>query len=555
MQVYFADDLVERTSGYLVGKRIDDCYIIYDVVDDVPLLPPDIVVLGSINLGHGDVCFRNDFLNRFPYLPGKQSCFVVVFTPPNHRNFEYFAISPILLQLIGPETETPQYVSQLREWGSVGDKVTSLADERVLEAVNNTLATRKRIRNGTSMEKPVLVGRIRSVIHHGQRVGIALANSVCFTLVNSAFLHHIRLRLMQLINLPVHFGCYKGWLNPEQLRHHLPVFNSNVNVANSNYINFYNALWCVFNDIVLGRAFLAMARSWSLDEISHGVSYVNHLLFDEFSRYITWVAGHHPAGFKLNDELGKFMDDLFQWTLEWWRLMIRVVPHADAGVYLLIHLPVFAVLCNLGATFVIAAAVDVIKLLTLHFWVYANVSTKIYNRHLLVVKSLAQLYQGKKYNTLRVRVDHENFQTDQLLMGTLLSVVLILLLPTVLGFYLLFFVSLGLVAVLINLLEDIRTILVFFPLFPVLLKIKNSNRLQGGVTWTMVGTQGLTLIVRLSNKLLGWKKIFKHFPKLFNRWGWRGVISLFIRGKPLVKRDLQELERKYLMLPEEAVLF
>lgn len=578
MQVYLPRDLVDTARGYLVGVVIDDCYVICDVVDDLPAsLPQPLAVVGLINLDHGPLRFKNDFLNRFPYLSENTLCFVVVFNPPNYRNFEYFAILPILLQLVGTTAPPCDYAAQLCQWPSPGVASTSLANDRVLEAVNLTLTTRKRLRRhglqpdsettpettgkitpettGETKTNTTATSSIRRGLRHLQLAGIFALSVVSRGLNYSATLRQAQLRLWQLVNLPVHFGLYKGWLDLDHLRTKLPVFNSNVNVANSNYINFYNTLWCFVNDVVIGRTVLAWIRSYSPEDVAWGVARVETLLFGDFSDYITWVALHHPAGFKLNDQLGRFMEGMYQWTVDWWRgSLAAVVPDAAAVVYAAIHSPMMTVVCHLGVTFTLAVVIDVVKALTLHIRVFATVATKVYHKHLMVVLLLFQLYQGKKYNTLRHRVDHENYETDQLLMGTLLSMVLALLLPTVLAFYWLFFISHGLVLVAINILEDLQTIVGFMPWFPCLLKIKNSNRLQGGVTFTRLSTQGKTLIVQLSNKSLGWKEIFQHFPQLFKRWQLGTVFPQFLRGRPLAKTDLREVQARYLMLPDEPVL-
>lgn len=571
MQVYLPRDLVDKARGYLVGLVIDDCYVICDLWDTLPSsLPPPLQVVGLINLDLGPLKFKNDFLNRFPYLPGKTLCFVVVFNPPNYRNFEYFAILPILLQLVGTARSPDDYAAQLCDWTSPGTPATSLANENVLEAVNLTLATRKHLhqwcerlqpepdtepQHQTTPPTPKATHTIRRCLRHLQIAGIAALTVVSRGLAYSAILRQAQLRLWQLVNLPVHFGSYKGWLDIDELRQKLPVFNSNVNVANSNYINFYNTLWCIVNDIVLGRMVLAWIRSLSVADIAWGVTRVETLLFGDFSDYITWVALHHPAGFKLNDQLGRFMEGMYQWTVTWWRgSLAAFLPEPTLVVYAVIHLPLMAIVCNLGITFMLAVVIDVVKALTLHIRVFANVATKVYHKHLMVVLLLFQLYQGKKYNTLRHRIDHENYETDQLLMGTLLSMVLALLLPTVLAFYLLFFISYGLVLVAINVLEDMQTVVGFMPWFPCLLKIKNSNRLQGGVTFTLLGCQGVTLIVQLSNKSLGWKEIFQHFPQLFKRWPLSTLVSQFMLGRPLVKKDLRQVQARYLMLPDEPIL-
>ena len=68
------------------------------------------------------------------------------------------------------------------------------------------------------------------------------------------------LRLKQFNYFPTQFLCYydKSILySPSDSVNivgglKLPIFNSNLNINNSNYINLYNSIWLIINDILLG---------------------------------------------------------------------------------------------------------------------------------------------------------------------------------------------------------------------------------------------------------------------------------------------------------------
>ena len=68
-----------------------------------------------------------------------------------------------------------------------------------------------------------------------------------------------------------------------------------------------------------------------------------------------------------------------------------------------------------------------------------------------------------------------------------------------------------------NLLENLSIILCFTPLFVVLLKLKNSKRLQGGIKFDYLDYKHGMTIIKLSNKSLTYLEIFKNFIKLFKR--------------------------------------
>lgn len=83
------------------------------------------------------------------------------------------------------------------------------------------------------------------------------------------------------------------------------------------YIRFYNSLWLVANDVILGVAL----GSYMIDNSALVVSNVE-LLFSTWSvnglrNTIIWLMGW-PGGLKLNTELADFLGDLFLWVIDYW---------------------------------------------------------------------------------------------------------------------------------------------------------------------------------------------------------------------------------------------
>ena len=44
-------------------------------------------------------------------------------------------------------------------------------------------------------------------------------------------------------------------------------------------------------------------------------------LFLELMKLITWISTENPAGFKLNTDLGKFLGDLYIWTIDFVKIL------------------------------------------------------------------------------------------------------------------------------------------------------------------------------------------------------------------------------------------
>lgn len=83
------------------------------------------------------------------------------------------------------------------------------------------------------------------------------------------------------------------------------------------YIRFYNSLWLVANDVILGIAL----GTFIIDNASFVEAQVD-TVFSAWSveglrRMISWLMGW-PGGLKLNTELAEFLGDLFLWVIDYW---------------------------------------------------------------------------------------------------------------------------------------------------------------------------------------------------------------------------------------------
>jgi phosphatidylinositol glycan class Q protein len=117
-------------------------------------------------------------------------------------------------------------------------------------------------------------------------------------------------------------------------------------------------------------------------------------LNDSVEYGITFIT-HQPAGFKLNAPLNYFMGRLAIAT-------VQSVSWGDGGVVL------FVLICALGcfgATVMLAALYDMIRLGTAHLGFLFTVAARLYYLHLHLLASLWRLFRGRKHNPLKKRVD------------------------------------------------------------------------------------------------------------------------------------------------------
>ena len=92
---------------------------------------------------------------------------------------------------------------------------------------------------------------------------------------------------------------------------------SSVTTSHPDYIRFYNSLWLVANDVIIGIA-LGLYVIDNADWVAHQVDLVlNTYSVEGLRRIISWLMDW-PAGLKLNNELAAFLGDLFLWVIDCW---------------------------------------------------------------------------------------------------------------------------------------------------------------------------------------------------------------------------------------------
>ncbi|KAJ0424075.1 muts domain V-domain-containing protein [Aspergillus carlsbadensis] len=212
-----------------------------------------------------------------------------------------------------------------------------------------------------------------------------------------------------------------------------------VTTYHAHYIRFYNSLWLVANDVIIGIAL----GSYIIDNANWVAYQINLVLsgwtVEGLSQTISWLMDW-PAGLKLNNELAAFLGDLFLWVIENWAV---------------------------------------------HIYSFYIASARIFNWQLTIIISLFHLFRGKKRNVLRNRIDSCDYDLDQLLLGTILFTVLFFLLPTVIVFYLAFTSARMLIITLKAGLDTWLAFLNHFPLFALMLRVKDSRRLPGGIRFEL----------------------------------------------------------------------
>ena len=287
----------------------------------------------------------------------------------------------------------------------------------------------------------------------------------------SACCQQVHLRLQQFTYYPIQYL---------ELRKRHGTWSS-IPTRNSDYIRFYNSLWLVANDVIIGIAIGSFITENAQATADFLTDVLNGYTVEGLERMIRWLMSY-PGGLKLNTELAAFLGDLFLWVIEYWSTIstLVVMPYLPTIIYF-IGFSSFA-----GASLPISIFSDLLSLLTLHIYYFYIASARIFNWQLTIIFSLFQLFRGKKRNVLRNRIDNCDYDLDQLLLGTILFTLLFFLLPTVLVFYLTFASARMAIITLKASLDSCLACLNHFPLFAVMLRLKDSNRLPGGIYFELV---------------------------------------------------------------------
>ncbi|CAI2181191.1 10048_t:CDS:10, partial [Funneliformis geosporum] len=212
----------------------------------------------------------------------------------------------------------------------------------------------------------------------------------------------------------------------------------------------YISMWLVANDIIIGLtigSFLVNNSEYVANVILK--DYLDHYTIEKLVSMIDWLMGW-PAGLKLNSELDRFFGELFLRLIELWE-----------------------------------DCVDIIGPLTPTIIGIIGLSGMLGGSMLTILYSLFNLFQGKKWNTLRNRIDSCDYDLDQLLLGTILFTLLTFLFPTVVVYYATFAASRVAVIFLQAVMETLLAFLNHFPLFAIMLRFKDPDRLPGGLKFVI----------------------------------------------------------------------
>ncbi|ODV92899.1 hypothetical protein CANCADRAFT_1492 [Tortispora caseinolytica NRRL Y-17796] len=365
----------------------------------------------------------------------------------------------------------------------------------------------------------------------------------------SATAMQLDLRLQQLCYLPSQYVAIstknKSWRSLQDFQ--------------PDYIRFYNTLWLITNDVIIGTGFGALVLNNKEAIVAWITVTVNSLLIKLPRNLIVWLMDA-PAGIKLNIQLAEFFGELCLWIND---------ANAQFLKFLIGYAPLIVTIVGysgyLGLTFSLSLISDLVSLFTLHIYSYFVSSARFYHMHTNTLISLFHLFRGKRRNVLRNRIDSCDYDLDQQLAGTLLFIVLGFLWLTVFVFYAAFAISRIIIISVNALLELSLAFCNHFPLFALMLRVKDSKRLPGGLKFKILPTDAskvetgydTVIYISMESKPLEVSSMFRQYIALWEimkvYYMSFQVIKLFSFGKYVPMRRNRLYSLLYSTLPEKPV--
>ncbi|VVT44296.1 uncharacterized protein SAPINGB_P000369 [Magnusiomyces paraingens] len=606
------EDLVVVTTLPRVAPAVAASLLASDALLANYHLPPEQIysicgvsrlsVLGTVNMEKPDLqgdpaLFSAEIKadSKYPvlhYCPDHTYAQVILFDPPLSYRLQYFALHPPSLELpekasftviseqlekslVDQELETQELCARVKSHAEYSQQdldnrsrilhncIAQLNTCRDLGAALRKQSTSQVLENRPQhWQGPRAISRFLSRLLIYIVCGLRLCAETALVLIEwrptspqghwhafkelSATAQQIDLRLQQFCYWPVQYL---------RIRQQSQDWTRNYAAFNVEYVLFYNSIWLIINDVIIGITMAKLLLEFRVD-VCQQLSRVVDLLTLDFERTILWLMDW-PGGLKLNNELAAFFGGLFIWVVQFWRVALTLLRPFFSSMVLVVAYSGFG-----GATLLLSLVSDLVSLATAHVYAFYLASGRIYHWQLTVLRSLFHLFRGKKRNVLRNRVDSCTYELDQLLMGTIFFTSLIFLLPTVLVFYLTF-AACRFGIILVNaLLESCLAYLNHFPLFAIMLYFKDYKRLPGGISFVPVDTiasvnSTTTNYVYLKPRPLPFSTIFFQYRLLYSRirfWYLSfPVIIRLLSGQfvPIQRSQLYAL--LYSKLPKERV--
>lgn len=204
-----------------------------------------------------------------------------------------------------------------------------------------------------------------------------------------------------------------------------------------------NETWRTLVDAILGTFLGVSLALYIRSATEHGaLERVREFHYNTLGASIDWL-GKSPVGFKLNERLSENLGRELNTILTIHRSLVQAMFKLEVSAdFFATAVLLTGVL--FGSSGFFALLHDSFRLATAHLTILATCFRRVYQAELYLLAALWRVFRGKKWNVLRLRTDSMEYDSMQLLLGTILFAVSLFMFTTVLVHHV-FFAMLDLV--------------------------------------------------------------------------------------------------------------
>ncbi|KAH8740055.1 hypothetical protein FG386_000882 [Cryptosporidium ryanae] len=284
---------------------------------------------------------------------------------------------------------------------------------------------------------------------------------------------------------------------------------SNSKLHSSIQILLYSSVTTILIDYLFGMIFALGIDAFSEELIILMEKSFFYIYHDAIHTQVKWLMSF-PAGFKLNQNLTTLIGNLTLAALKFW-CDLTSQHFSDLNHNMIFLIKFASIAC--GMSVAVALIWDILNIYSfLLFFIY-TIMAKLYNLNLKAIKTFFYIFRGIKSNIFS-NIDNNSHYSEQLLIGTILFTIFVLILPTIAAFYINFLFIWSCVYVALLLLFFTISIINTFPFYLILTNIFNQSNYSSGVFLRefLTNSNGQSILI-FSYKKLSLNSICKPFSE------------------------------------------
>ncbi|TRY51725.1 PIG-Q like N-acetylglucosaminyl-phosphatidylinositol transferase [Cryptosporidium tyzzeri] len=303
----------------------------------------------------------------------------------------------------------------------------------------------------------------------------------------------------------------RNWIILNHILKHSKV-KLNKKLHNSLRLLFLSSITTVIVDYLLGVLFALGIDTFSRELVILMEKSFFYIYHDAIHTQVKWLMSF-PAGFKLNQNLTTVMGNLTLAALKFW-CDLTSQHFSDLNHNMIFLIKFVSITCGMSVS--VALIWDILNIYSfLLFFIY-TIMAKLYNLNLKAIKTFFYIFRGLKSNIFS-NIDHNSHYSEQLLIGTILFTIFVLILPTITAFYINFLFIWSCVYIALVLLFFTISTINTFPFYLISMHFIAPNTFSSGIfIKKFLHNTNNQLIIIFSHKSLNINSICKPFSDSLN---------------------------------------